>query len=507
MAQDEYFLALAQMFTQGQARAAESSRMVAADLREQARYEDEKPFREAQLSEMITREKSAKVKLQADEFEQAQREKLGPIDIKKAWEGLKVLKQQRARLEFENQPEKLKAEMDSVVAKGIGDQAHAEFRKLELEDAKDPTLRASRKRATLLQEATEETNNRVAIGKADEFFESKAQRAQIRANEVAESNYRIRALLPPEKLDELNDLELLSKKLGVIGLAQNIEGGDTAQLSALLDVARKGKLLNEGNSELFTQGMQNFIAMKSMALANGASPEAIAEYTSSITQLLTLNAAMVRSGKSDEAEITESATKRALQSIQEMMDKKGFTVDQRLRMISTHADAASNALVISLTNPNGGTDSRATSRPGDAALGGMLTGGADSRNTPPPSGGPSRQNAAFESASRDVRGEEKKAFSERRDADFDKSVIRAIGALQDDERGAFNISKVRKQDAKTTRGYSVLRERLASQLGSEPSDAQFSDYVKSLIAPNILRGPARSVQAYIERLYANAASQ
>lgn len=375
MAQDEYFLALAQMFTQGQARAAESSRMVAADLREQARYEEEKPFRDAQLSEMITREKSAKVKLQADEFEQAQREKLGPIDIKKAWEGLKVLKQQRARLEFENQPEKLKAEMDSVVAKGIGDQAHAEFRKLELEDAKDPTLRASRKRATLLQEATEETNNRVAIGKADEFFESKAQRAQIRANEVAESNYRIRALLPPEKLDELNDLELLSKKLGVIGLAQNIEGGDTAQLSALLDVARKGKLLNEGNSELFTQGMQNFIAMKSMALANGASPEAIAEYTSSITQLLTLNAAMVRSGKSDEAEITESATKRALQSIQEMMDKKGFTVDQRLRMISTHADAASNALVISLTNPNGGTDSRATSRPGESALGGMLTGG------------------------------------------------------------------------------------------------------------------------------------
>ena len=66
MAQDEYFLALAQMFTQGQARAAESSRMVAADLREQARYEDEKPFREAQLQNMLTSQKRSEVALEAE---------------------------------------------------------------------------------------------------------------------------------------------------------------------------------------------------------------------------------------------------------------------------------------------------------------------------------------------------------------------------------------------------------------------------------------------------------
>ena len=324
--------------------------------------------------------KRAEVGLAADKFDLAQKKEVAPFNLKEAQGKADLLEEQLKNARFSNRPEIVQAELDSAVAKATGDTALAKLRTIEAEDAADPVMRQLGK-DTLLQKFTAaQDESELARFNLNEARASAPDRAAMRALDIAGKRYEAEIRLSPTQAKKLNEARVLAEQISVAAADQNLRNGEAQGIANFLDIANKAEAMDQKNAVLFREAVTSFVQMKAVALANNASPEAMAEFERSTTQVIALATKLSKTSP-ELAAMGQRALHAALKGNWASTDTANMSIDDKLRFISAHHDAAADGFVVALTREQGGTDSRATSRPGEDALVGMVTGGAKDRAT------------------------------------------------------------------------------------------------------------------------------
>jgi len=373
MSQDEYFLALAQMFTQGQARAAESSRMVAADLREQARYEDEKPFREARLAEAITAGKRAEIGLKADEFQLNQAEEQAPFNFARARDGARLMAEQLKSAERENEPIVATAKIRSTVANSLFEETRAEAERLKAE--KLPAALARDEQESILRLAIAGDDAKLKKLSLDELVSGKESRAKIQDAAVKKAENDVASLMTPEEIATARKVASFADQIKLLGAMDDLENGKNASLSQSIENLRRLDLIRKDRFAAFYSSAEEMLKMSVLAEQGGDKAKA-EKFRAAGSEFLATIEVLAKQDPAF-ANLMEEATAEATRNYQRSADRKGLTTAQRLDDLSNILRKASDGNFMRLVSPDvpPGAASRPDSRPGDAALGGMLKGG------------------------------------------------------------------------------------------------------------------------------------
>lgn len=362
MAQEDYFIALAQMLMQGQARAAEGQLALSKMVEDRSRYEGEAPLREAQLAQMKAQTGAVKAGTEATKFGTQQARATAPFDLARAQEGANLLRQQVVAAENANDPEMVKLQLRNSAAEALFNEYRANLAGTQAEEAADPEMKAARKRGTLLSLASQETELRSKEAGLDEFFTGQKSRMDILSADArkaaagaSQAEYEVRSQFSPEQLEQMKTLDLKSKEVKAALESASLDAQKTANFGASI-VNLKRALEIQGELPAYLQNaVETFASKRALLIGNDASPEAVAEYGRSVSQFV---AALHSVGKSDPA-FAEHANKTlglAYKKLAEQFASESeASIDKRLDAVIAITDKVTDGLAVaSLPQPTAG---------------------------------------------------------------------------------------------------------------------------------------------------------
>lgn len=366
MAQEEYFLALARMFQQGQAEANQNalalSQMMKADKRYEAdvarddqRYAEGAPLREAQLAAVLAGNKATEAGTRATNVNTDVAEATAGFSIEKAMFGAQQAREALTAAQNANDPELVKAEIARTMADSLFSQYRAQSAKAQSEVDTDPSVIESKKQATIITQAAAMSDLRLKDASLDEFLSGAKDRATIRGADASKAQYEVAQQLNPAQLEEVKLLGVTAKRVEQAMNEAQLKGVEGTNFGNSLINLKRALGLSEGAPlpEYFKGAVETFTATKAAMIKQDASPEAIRQYGESVSQFV---AALHSVGSKDQAmaKMMSDSVSQAARMVRANLVASGKETDPNaaLSAISTLIDRATDGAVVAGFSPS-----------------------------------------------------------------------------------------------------------------------------------------------------------
>lgn len=358
MAQEEYFLALARMYQQGQAEANQNALALSQMLKADKRYEAEAPFRAAQLegllaSNQATRAgtKATEAKTRATEVNTQLAEATAPFNVEKARIGADQMREALIAAKNQNDPRMVEAEITRTLADSLFSQYRAESARAQKDIDTNPDVIEARRRMPIIAEVVAMTNARKEEAGLEEILSGASDLAAIRKANVAKAKYEVAQQLDPEQLAAVKKLGVQSKQVEVALQSAQLRGVEGANFGNSLINLKRALGLNDIPEHL-RGAVEGYVSLKAAALQRDASPKAIAEFTASYSQFISaLNS--VGNKNPDMARVMTDAVAQASRMMSADLSAAGKTGDVNAALAAQVAilDRATDSAVVAGFSP------------------------------------------------------------------------------------------------------------------------------------------------------------
>lgn len=358
MAQEEYFLALARMYQQGQAEANQNALALSQMLKADKRYEAEAPMRAAQLEGMLASNqatragtKATEAGTRATEVNTQLAEATAPFNVEKARIGAEQMREALIAAKNENDPRIAEANIKQRLAESLFSQYRAQSAQAQAGIDTDPSVIEARKQMTIIGQAAALSDLRMKDASLKEFLSGVSDRTAIREADVAKAKYEVAQQLDPEQLAAVKKLSVQSKQVEAALSQAQLRGVEGANFGNSLINLKRALGLNDIPEHL-RGAVESYVSFKAAALQRDASPKAIAEFTTSYSQFLSALHS-VGSKDPDMARVMTDAVAQATRMMSADLSASGKTGDANAALAAQVAilDRATDGAVVAGFSP------------------------------------------------------------------------------------------------------------------------------------------------------------
>lgn len=486
MAQEDYFLALAQLFLTGQQQAAQiaqrnderaeaNAREDARIAREESRYAAEQPFRDAQLQSVLLGNQGAALGVAEQTRKAGYAAEDRAFDVRARDAKLRDAEASVKLSEFNASDAELKRradlgdlEADAARVRLRADKLRADAAQIALDEASDAELQAASKQGKLAE-------SRLKIGQLDEFLSNKSRRDEAADLEIATKRREYESSLTPDQAKRLNEARVAAAEIANIAAAEGVGQTRAQTIGLILENMRRQGILDGEDDRVITKLVEGILNKRGEFTASSKDPKAVEKFVSESVQSLALTKQLTK--KNPEQAIMQA---RGFALVRDQlnleMQRDGLPPEEYVKRLTAATTATNRAMLADL----GGGD--ASSRPA-------------SRPTEPPAAAPQTAKTGFAALSEMM-------TNQRAGEAADRQAAERKGVL-DEYAAAVEELVATKDDA-----YAKLSAAYQKAVGKPPADDQaLVEWIESQVKPArttpLGRGRDQQVRSAVFTFYGN----